>query len=79
MPTVDIRLKGHIDPQWSEWLGNLSFQHMDNNQTVLTGPITDQAALFGILRKIRDLDLQLISVVVNNPCQSIENEPSAVG
>jgi hypothetical protein len=73
MPPVEIRLKGHIDPQWSEWLGNLSIQYMDHDQTLLTGSITDQAALFGILRKIRDLNLRLISVVINDPCHLIEN------
>jgi hypothetical protein len=74
MTPVEIRLKGHLDPTWSEWLGNLGIHHMDDDQTLLTGSIADQAALFGILRKIRDLDLRLISVVINDPCNSIKNE-----
>jgi hypothetical protein len=74
MLPIEILLKDHIDPAWSEWLGNLGIHHTEDDQTLLIGSVADQAALFGILRKIRDLDLRLISVVINDPCNSIENE-----
>ena len=68
MPPVEIRLLGHLDPQWSEWLGDLKIHHIDDDQSLLTGSIADQAALYGILKKIRDLDLRLVSVVIDKPC-----------
>lgn len=68
MPPVEIRLKGLIDPRWSEWLGGLKILHIDDDQTLLAGSVADQAALYGILRKIRDLDLPLVSLVVENSC-----------
>jgi hypothetical protein len=57
-----IRLKGHLGPQWAEWFGGLTVTLADNGDTLLTGPVADQAALHGLLRKVRDLGLPLISV-----------------
>jgi hypothetical protein len=57
-----IVVKGHIDPSWSDWLENLSVSHDAQGNTFLYGPVVDQAALHGILAKIRDLNLQLLSV-----------------
>ena len=57
-----IRIKGHLDGSWSEWLGGLEISPLENGETVLTGPVRDQSALHGLLAKIRDLGLPLIAV-----------------
>ena len=57
-----IRIKGYMDTKWAAWFDGLQFTHEDHGTTTLCGPIPDQAALHSILRKIRDLNLQLISV-----------------
>jgi hypothetical protein len=58
----EIRLKGHLDDRWAEWFEGLTITLEDNGDTLLTGPVIDQAALHGLLRKVRDLGLPLISV-----------------
>jgi hypothetical protein len=60
-PNYEIRLKGHLDERWTEWFEGLSIT-LDENDTLLTGPVVDQAALHGLLRKVRDLGLLLVSV-----------------
>ena len=57
-----IRIKGHLGRQWTDWFGGLTITLEDNGDTLLTGPVVDQAALYGLLRKVRDLGLPLISV-----------------
>ena len=57
----EIRLKGHIDEHWSEWFDNLTIIH-DEDDTILAGPVADQSALHGLLKKVHDLGLRLISV-----------------
>jgi hypothetical protein len=57
-----IKIKGHLDRRWTEWFGGLTITLEDNGETVLTCLVADQAALHGLLRKVRDLDLPLISV-----------------
>ena len=57
-----IRIKGHMDTKWADWFDSLQITHEEDGTTTLCGPIPDQAALHSILRKIRDLNLQLISV-----------------
>ena len=57
-----IRLKGHLGRQWTGWFEDLTITLEDNGDTLLTGPVADQAALFGLLRKVRDLAVPLISV-----------------
>ena len=57
-----IKVKGHLDRRWTEWFGGLTITLEDNGETLLTGPVVDQAALYGLLRKVRDLGLPLISV-----------------
>ena len=59
---VEIRVKGRIDERWSEWLAGLAITHKDQGETVLAGPILDQAALYGVMSKLRDLGLSLSSV-----------------
>jgi hypothetical protein len=57
-----IRVKGYLDNSWSDWFEGLSMTHEEDGTTVLTGPVADQPALHGLLIKIRDLGLPLISV-----------------
>ena len=57
-----IKIKGHLEEHWSEWFEEMTFTHEKDGTTTLYGPLPDQAALHSILRKIRDLNLQLISV-----------------
>ncbi len=58
----EIRVKGHLSPSWSEWMGGLELTHTSDGNTTLSGNITDQAELHGLLAKIRDLGLTLITV-----------------
>jgi hypothetical protein len=57
-----IRIKGHMDTKWADWFDDLQIIHEKDGTTTLYGPLPDQAALHSILRKIRDLNLQLLSV-----------------
>ncbi len=57
-----IRVQGHLGPDWSEWFEGLTITPEPNGDTVIAGPVPDQAALFGLLMKVRDLGLTLISV-----------------
>ncbi len=57
-----IRLKGHLGPEWSDWFDGLTITLEEDGDTLLTGPIIDQAALHGLLKKVRDLGLPLVSV-----------------
>jgi hypothetical protein len=62
-PTVyQIRIKGHLGSKWTDWFGGLTVTLEDNGETLLTGPVVDQAALHGLLRKVRDLGMPLVSV-----------------
>jgi hypothetical protein len=62
-PTVyQIRIKGHLGRQWTDWFEGLAITLEDNGDTLLTGPVVDQAALHGLLKKVRDLGTLLISV-----------------
>ena len=62
MRHVEIRVKGQINKQWSEWFGGLTIRHSDPDETILTGLVPDQAAVYGIISRLRDLGLELASV-----------------
>ena len=64
--TYEIKIKGYLDQQWSEWLGDLKIAYDDEGNSLLSGPIADQATLHGILAQIRDLGLPLISLIPQN-------------
>jgi hypothetical protein len=66
----EIRIKGHLDDRWAAWFGGLTLTLEDNGDTLLTGPVVDQAALHGLLRKVRDLGMPLISVIRLQPGQA---------
>lgn len=57
-----IRIKGHLDPQWADWFDELTITLEDDAETLLTGPVVDQAALHGLLKKLRNLGIPLLSV-----------------
>jgi len=58
----EIRIKGHLDDRWAAWFGGLTLTLEDNGETLITGPVVDQAALHGLLRKVRDLGMPLLAV-----------------
>ena len=65
-----IRVKGHLGADWTDWFDGLAITLQDNGETLLTGPVVDQAALHGLLRKVRDLGMVLISVICMQPGQA---------
>lgn len=60
--TYEILLKGYLEPEWSEWFDGLQIDYLESGETRLSGPIVDQAALYRVLLKIRDLGIPLISL-----------------
>jgi hypothetical protein len=72
-----IRLKGHLDTRWADQFDQMSFTYASDGTTILSGPVVDQAALYGLLRKVRDLGLPLLSVVHIDPKQpnGLEGNP----
>jgi hypothetical protein len=63
-PTAyQIRVKGHLGHQWTDWFGGLTITLEENGDTCLTGSVADQAALHGLLRRVRDLGMPLVSVI----------------
>jgi hypothetical protein len=59
----EIRVRGQLDDHWSAWFEGLTLTSLENGETLIAGSVQDQAALHGVLTKIRDLDLHLLSVV----------------
>src|SRR5437588_2299066 len=71
-PTVyQIRIKGHLGREWTDWFGGLTLTLEDNGETLLTGPVVDQAALYGLLRKVRDVAMPL------HAARACETRPSS--
>ncbi len=68
-PRYEFRLKGHLDPRWAAWFDGLSLTTADDGTTALRGPVVDQAALHGVLDKVRDTGLVLLSVTRLDPDQ----------
>ena len=63
----EIKIRGHLDQRWSDWFAGLKLTHLEEDVTLLSGPLHDQAALHGLLERIRDLNLTLISVACGGP------------
>jgi hypothetical protein len=66
----EIRLKGHLDNRWADWFEGLTITLEEDGYTLLTGPVVDQAALHGLLKKVRDLGMPLVSVNSADPGQA---------
>jgi hypothetical protein len=62
MQQVEIRVEGHLDPVWEDWLDSFKVLHAEKKQTILLGEVKDQAALYGLIAKLRDLGLRLVSI-----------------
>ena len=62
MQRVEIRVKEHLDTDWADWLGDFTIIHLESNESVLFGSVPDQAALYGLIAKLRDLGLTLIAI-----------------
>jgi hypothetical protein len=62
MQRVEIRVEGHLDATWAGWLENFTITHLEEGETTLTGKVRDQAALYGLIAKLRDLGMKLITV-----------------
>lgn len=69
-----IRIKGHLGPQWADWFEGLTITLEANGDTSLTGPVVDQAELYGLLRRLRDVGLPLISVTHAGPPQTFVSQ-----
>jgi len=65
----EIRIKGHLDSRWVNWFEGLNITLEENGETLLSGPVVDQAALYGLLRKVRDLGLPLVSLIAIEPAK----------
>jgi hypothetical protein len=74
----EIRIKGHLDDRWAAWFEGLTITLEDNGDTLLTGPVIDQAALHGLLKKVRDLGMPLVSVCPIRPGPSTTLETGQV-
>ena len=67
MAVYEIRVRGHLDGRWSEWFGGLTITNLENGEALLTGHIVDQAALHGVLIRVRDLGLPLLALTSVSP------------
>jgi hypothetical protein len=63
----EIKIQGRLDPRWSDWFSGLELTHLGEDETLLSGSLPDQAALHGLLERVRDLNLKLISVTCGAP------------
>ena len=73
----EIRIQGHLSPQWSQWFGSLAVANNDQGETILTGWLADKSALYGVLNQIQALNLTLIAVtpLPDSPFDSTPNSP----
>jgi hypothetical protein len=71
-----IKIKGHLGREWTDWFEGLTIMALDNGETLLTGPVLDQAALHGVLRKVRDVGMPLLSINCVQPGQAEASDVS---
>lgn len=62
MGQVKICIEGHLDKRWADWLGGFTIAHKGQDQTLLSGSVCDQAALYGLIGKLRDLGVKIVSL-----------------
>jgi hypothetical protein len=74
-PCYQIRVNGHLDPSWSAWFDGLTITHDADGATTLKGPVVDQAALYGLISRVRDLGLTLLAV--NRVADGVNDAPAA--
>ena len=74
MKYVEIRIEGKLDERWAEWLGDLTIRCNEQNETILSGYFPDQAALYGLIGKLRDLGISLVSVNAQPPERKINQK-----
>ncbi len=74
----EIRLKGHLENRWSTWFEGLTITRQENGNSLLTGAVIDQSALHGLLRKVRDLGIPLLSVIRVEPGQADASDVSPI-
>jgi hypothetical protein len=67
MQRVEIRVRERLDQQWNEWLDGFTITYTEEDETIITGLVPDQAALYGLIGKLRDLGVKLISVNFGKP------------
>jgi hypothetical protein len=79
MPQVEIRIKGQIDERWSEWLEGLKIVHSDQAESMLSGEVADQAALYGLIARLRDLGLPLLAVKLIDAPESVKSADKLAG
>jgi hypothetical protein len=65
--SYEIRIKGHLDNHWAEWFDGMTITLEENGDTLLSGPVVDQAALYGLLKRVRDLGMPLLAVIPVQP------------
>jgi hypothetical protein len=70
----EIRINGHLDDRWADWFDGLTITLEDDGDTLINGPVIDQAALHGLLKKVRDLGLPLVSVSPVEPGQADQSD-----
>ena len=69
-----IRIRSHLDPCWSDWLAGLKLTHLPGDETLISGTLPDQAALYGLLDRLRDLNLTLIALARGGPCDQCSDK-----
>ena len=70
----EITINGYLNPSWSDWFAGMKMTHLEGNETLIAGTLPDQAALHGLLERIRDLNLTLISVSRGNVSTQVSNK-----
>lgn len=76
----EIRIRGHLDQSWADWFEGITIRHEDNGETLISGALPDQAALHGLLNRLRDLNVHLISVSATETpraCRAAHDEDEA--